>query len=132
MQYCLCEIALVTTALLLLAVPPMLCSLEARSEETRHNTVCMSSFLLHSFSCTEPHGLIAEWCVNSPSRRFTGTRYQCNICGKSYGHHTSLMHHHKVHSGKTTCTICNKVLNRIFDLKMHLSFVHGINESGPE
>jgi hypothetical protein len=94
--------------------------------------LCTSSFIFHSFPCTVPHGLIAERCLNSPSRRFTGTRYHCNVCGKSYGHHRSLMHHQKVHSGETTCAICNKVLNRIFDLKMHLSFVHGINESNSE
>lgn len=90
------------------------------------------SFIFHSFPYTVPQGQMAQWCMITPSRRFGGTRHRCNICGKSYGHQTSLVHHQKVHSGETTCTICNKVLNRIFDLKMHLSFVHGINESNPE
>jgi hypothetical protein len=84
------------------------------------------------FSYTVPLGLMADWCMSAPSRRYGGTRHHCNICGKSYGHQTSLVHHQKVHSGETTCAICNKVLNRTFDLKMHLSFVHGITESNPE
>jgi hypothetical protein len=115
----------------LLPLTVLMFNLDARSEETDIK-LCACLLLRHSFPCTVPHGLIAEWCVNPPSRRFTGTRYHCNFCGKSYGHHTSLMHHQKVHSGETTCVICNKVLNRIFDLKMHLSFVHGINDSNPE
>ena len=81
------------------------------------------------FSYTVVHGFM-DWERYSqfPTRRPVSTRHHCKICGKSYGHQTSLLHHLKVHSGETTCPICSKVLNRIFDLKMHLNLVHGFDD----
>ncbi|XP_067007248.1 protein bric-a-brac 2 isoform X4 [Anabrus simplex] len=52
--------------------------------------------------------------------------FPCNICGKLMRHWKSLDLHMKIHSGETKCHVCNKVLNRSYALKLHLSKVHGI------
>ncbi|XP_067007241.2 protein bric-a-brac 2 isoform X8 [Anabrus simplex] len=51
-------------------------------------------------------------------------KYQCPVCGKTYSHQSSLLLHQKVHTGLTTCHLCHKVMNRIFDLRQHLALVH--------
>lgn len=49
---------------------------------------------------------------------------ECLQCGKRYSNPKSLELHMSMHEGKTKCHICNKVLPRTYDLKLHLKKVH--------
>ncbi|XP_023016399.1 uncharacterized protein [Leptinotarsa decemlineata] len=50
----------------------------------------------------------------------------CPICHKVFTHPYSLHHHKPVHLGRTKCTICNVVLSRKYNLKMHMKSRHNI------
>ncbi len=54
----------------------------------------------------------------------------CSTCGKAYVNIRSLQMHRKVHTGETTCPICNKVMNRTSDIKRHIQMVHYGNNKG--
>ena len=53
-----------------------------------------------------------------------GKEIICSTCGKAYVNIRSLQMHRKVHTGETTCPICNKVMNRTSDIKRHIQMVH--------
>lgn len=50
----------------------------------------------------------------------------CSTCGKGFAHPVSLVQHRQTHEGSTTCPVCQKVLNRKHDMKIHLAVKHGI------
>nr|CAD7433013.1 unnamed protein product [Timema monikensis] len=53
-------------------------------------------------------------------------KFRCTECGKEYNQRSTLLQHKKVHSGKTTCIVCGRVLNRVRDLLIHMEMVHKI------
>lgn len=55
--------------------------------------------------------------------------YKCLVCEKEYGNGKSLRQHMWMHKGKTRCHICNKVLGRKYELKLHLNSTHGITSN---
>ncbi|KAF4516878.1 hypothetical protein B566_EDAN011222 [Ephemera danica] len=48
----------------------------------------------------------------------------CSQCGKEFKHYMSLVMHRQVHIGLTTCSICGKVFNRMYDMKKHMKAKH--------
>lgn len=59
----------------------------------------------------------------------THSVYKCSECDKEYGNEKSLRQHMWMHKGRTKCHICNKVLGRKYELKLHLNSTHGITSS---
>ncbi|XP_035779161.1 longitudinals lacking protein, isoforms H/M/V-like [Anopheles albimanus] len=62
-------------------------------------------------------------------RRFTRSlkpeKFQCFHCGKNFAQRRSLNTHHKdVHSGRTQCTICGRILCSSNYLRKHMLTVH--------
>lgn len=54
----------------------------------------------------------------------SGSLFVCNICGSSYKHASNLANHKQLHTGRTRCKICNKVLANPASLKRHLEYIH--------
>lgn len=51
---------------------------------------------------------------------------KCSECSRQYKNPKSLEQHMVMHRGKTKCHICDKVLCRKYELKLHLKNTHGI------
>ncbi|KAL1457791.1 hypothetical protein WDU94_007985 [Cyamophila willieti] len=56
-------------------------------------------------------------------------RFKCDICGASYKHLRNLRAHCHLHTGKTKCDLCNKVLCNRSYFRKHLLHQHGIAEN---
>lgn len=55
-------------------------------------------------------------------------RVHCKLCNKTFRHEKSYTQHKSVHKGSTRCPICDKILCRKYQLKVHLSNLHGIKK----
>jgi hypothetical protein len=51
-------------------------------------------------------------------------RLPCDVCGKSFGSMKSLRYHYAVHTGRTECALCGKIMSRVSHLKAHMINVH--------
>ncbi|XP_057664585.1 broad-complex core protein isoforms 1/2/3/4/5-like isoform X1 [Diorhabda carinulata] len=60
------------------------------------------------------------------SSSLTSDNLTCPICFKVFAHPYSLHHHKPVHLGRTKCRICNAVLSRKYNLKMHMKSKHNV------
>ncbi|XP_026679287.1 zinc finger protein 586-like [Diaphorina citri] len=56
-------------------------------------------------------------------------RFKCDKCGASYKHLRNLRAHCHLHTGKTKCDLCNKVLCNRSYFRKHLLHQHGIAEN---
>ncbi|XP_043275553.1 protein bric-a-brac 2-like isoform X2 [Venturia canescens] len=54
----------------------------------------------------------------------TESLFRCTICWKTFKHRTSLILHKDLHTGQTKCPICQRVFNRSYDMRIHLSRIH--------
>lgn len=54
--------------------------------------------------------------------------YRCNICDKTFRHENSYVLHKNVHTGSTKCPICDKILCRKYEMKVHMQNLHGIDK----
>lgn len=63
--------------------------------------------------------------IKSVKTKF-GFSFRCSECNREYGSKKSLELHMSVHKGRTKCHICNRILSRKYELKVHLRKAHGI------
>ena len=47
------------------------------------------------------------------------------MCGKTFGSVRSLRYHYAVHTGRTECLLCGRIMSRVSHLKAHMLNVHG-------
>lgn len=84
----------------------------------------VSALHLHRcFSSTAVPKKAPEVKHSSPTNK-TATQYLCTICGKLFAHEKSYEQHKNVHTGRTKCPICDKILCRKYQLKIHLQKQH--------
>lgn len=53
--------------------------------------------------------------------------FPCRYCDKVFSHPNSLKLHLPSHSGSTSCQLCQAVLSRKYELKVHMRKKHNID-----
>ena len=59
---------------------------------------------------------------------FPSKPHRCLICGTAYTCQSSLKKHMKMHTGETTCPICQQTFSMMFALRRHMRDQHRLDQ----